>query len=216
MNPDKLFDYLDGKLSSEERSEIESRLSSDLELQRELAVARQIHLGMRETFDPVESARAARGALLSRRIMLVFGALVVCNVVFGIYAIAFLHEREKRASPNQQNQEQLTRALQNAAATALPTPSLDVDEIKIPAMSKDRDALVNKIIGAAAQSGGSAAKNLTNENGTLIFAEIPAGKEKEFRDKLMTLGAPATKPSESSSNANRIIQIRVVEAEKKQ
>ena len=39
-------------------------------------------------------------------------------------------------------------------------------------------------------------------------------KEKEFRERMTRLGAPETKTSESSSNANRIIQIRVVETDK--
>src|SRR6266851_5335432 len=47
MNPDKLFDYLDGKLSETERAALEERLTSDQQLQREIAVARRIHAGMR-------------------------------------------------------------------------------------------------------------------------------------------------------------------------
>src|SRR6266850_1528134 len=47
MNPDKLFDYLEGRLPATERAALEQRLMSDKQLQRELAVARQIHAGMR-------------------------------------------------------------------------------------------------------------------------------------------------------------------------
>ena len=47
MNPDKLFDYLEGRLPAAERAALEERLMSDKQLQRELAVARQIHAGMR-------------------------------------------------------------------------------------------------------------------------------------------------------------------------
>ena len=43
MNPDKLFDYLEGRLSPKERSALEKQLMSDKQLQREFAVARQIH-----------------------------------------------------------------------------------------------------------------------------------------------------------------------------
>ena len=46
MNPDKLFDYLEGRLPATERAALEKRLVSDKQLQRELAVARQIHAGM--------------------------------------------------------------------------------------------------------------------------------------------------------------------------
>src|SRR5205807_2562477 len=118
----------------------------DPELQRELAVARQIHLGMRETFDPIESARVARGAVLGRRIAIIFAALVFCNVLFGIYAITFMGKKQRSTRPNEQNQEQLNQALQSAAAAALPTPNLEVDEIKISATSgTERDSLVVKI-----------------------------------------------------------------------
>src|SRR5207237_4820120 len=47
MNPDKLFDYLDDRLPAAERAALEERLMLDKQLQRELAVARQIHAGMR-------------------------------------------------------------------------------------------------------------------------------------------------------------------------
>src|SRR5205823_9348172 len=46
MNPDKLFDYLDGRLPAAERAELEEQLISDRQLQRELAIARQIYAGM--------------------------------------------------------------------------------------------------------------------------------------------------------------------------
>src|ERR1039457_3694252 len=42
MNPDKLFDYLDGKLSAQERAALEEKLTTDPLLQRELAIAREI------------------------------------------------------------------------------------------------------------------------------------------------------------------------------
>src|SRR5438552_13011624 len=47
MNPDKLFDYLEGRLSATERTALEEQLISDKQLQRELAVALRIHAGMR-------------------------------------------------------------------------------------------------------------------------------------------------------------------------
>ena len=47
MNPDKLFDYLDGRLPGAERAALEQQLISDKQLQRELALAREIHAGMR-------------------------------------------------------------------------------------------------------------------------------------------------------------------------
>src|SRR5438093_10892237 len=46
MNPDKLFDYLEGRLSQGERAALEEQLMSDKQLQRQLAAARQIHGGL--------------------------------------------------------------------------------------------------------------------------------------------------------------------------
>ena len=53
MNPDKLFNYLDGKLSSTEREELEDQLIRDPELQREFAMARNIHQRMSGEFREV-------------------------------------------------------------------------------------------------------------------------------------------------------------------
>src|SRR4026207_1008606 len=47
MDPGKLFRYLEGNLPPAERAALEEQLISDKQLQRELAVARQIHAGMR-------------------------------------------------------------------------------------------------------------------------------------------------------------------------
>src|SRR4051812_2717092 len=72
MNPDKLFDYLDGKLSASERADFEARVISDEQLQRELAVARRIHSGMqgsdsREVIIP-DLATEQRGRKLALRV----------------------------------------------------------------------------------------------------------------------------------------------------
>lgn len=214
MNPDKLFDYLDGNLSTSERAELEARLVSDADLQRELAVARRIHLGIRNLADEIGENDLppidTRGAILGRRIAIIFAVLVFLNVLFGIYAISFMG-RKHPTTPNRRGQEQLTQALQSAAAKALPTPNLDVDEIKVPAKISERDAAASKIITAAEESGGSAAKNLSDENGLLVFAEIPAARENEFRERLAALGAAPSKPGTAPETGNRIIQIRVVE-----
>ena len=43
MNPEKLFDYLEGNLNAEERAQLEAQLASDPQLQRELDIAREMH-----------------------------------------------------------------------------------------------------------------------------------------------------------------------------
>jgi anti-sigma factor RsiW len=214
MNPGKLFDYLDGKLSASERAEVEAQLISDPQLRRELSVARQIHSDIRETAETLETFRAssetARGAVLGRRIAVIFAALVFLNVLFGIYAIGFMGKKRKVSAPNDQGQQQLNHALQQAAAAALPTPNLEVDEIKVTSARAEKDAVAAKVIAAAAECGGSAAKNLNDENGLLVFAEVPASQENNFREKLTALGAAPSK-SDATGSKNKIIQVRIVE-----
>jgi hypothetical protein len=216
MNPDKLFDYLDGKLPARERAHFEQQLASDLQLQRELAIARRIHGSMHDSREVYlqDEIKVNRGAVLGRRVAIAFAVLVFFNVLFGLYAIAFMEKKRRSAPPNQQNRQQLAPASNNTAATALPTPKLDVDEIRLNAPVGQRNAIANKVVAAAAQCGGSAAKNLSDENGVLLFAEIPAAREKEFREILKQLGAAPSKANEATTSGNRIIQIRVVETAK--
>ncbi len=216
MSPDKLFDYLEGKLPANERAELEELLISDPQLRRELNIARRIHSETRDSREVLATldapAASTRGAVLGRRIAIIFGALVFFNVLFGLYAIAFLEKKRHNVRPSENNRQQVVQALENTAAAVMPTPKLDVGEIKVPAPTGQRDVVVNQIIADAAQCGGSAAKNLSNENGTLVFAEIPAARENEFRQKLTKLGAQPSQPEPSSPGEKRIIQIRVVES----
>jgi hypothetical protein len=162
-----------------------------------------------------DDATANRGAILGRRVAIAFAVLVFMNVMFGLYAIGFL-ETKRRARPSgEQNRKEFAQALDKAAAAALPTPTLDVDEIKISAPTKQRDAMANKVIAAAKQSGGSAVKNLSSDNGLLLFAEIPAERVNQFRDALAKLGA--TLPAATSANApggKAILQVRIVDVAK--
>src|ERR1700716_3587476 len=98
MNPDKLFDYLEGKVSPHERAELEERLIADPQLRRELTVARQIHADGRDSREVpgfAEPMLEERGAVLGRRFATAFAVLVFANVVFGIYAIAFMKTKER-------------------------------------------------------------------------------------------------------------------------
>src|SRR5207253_8928449 len=94
MNPDKLFDYLDDRLPAAERAALEERLMLDKQLQRELAVARQIHAGMRG--DSREVLLAARpdvteqGRKIALRVGAAFIVLMAVNFVIGLWLIAML------------------------------------------------------------------------------------------------------------------------------
>ena len=214
MNPDKLFDYLDGKLSPEQREKLEDQLIKDPELQQQFAVARKIHERMsgnvREVILDEPPPGADRGRKMVKRVTIVFIALVFLNTVIGLIAIGMIHNKrhqEKIAADH--NQQDLTLAAQRAAATALPPPTL-VDEIKIATPAKEQDAMVEKVIAAATGANGSAAKNLTNENGTLVFAEIPVDRLRQFNEELTKLGATLpTSASPTPGPGNVILQIRI-------
>jgi hypothetical protein len=213
MNPDRLFDYLDGKLSPSERAELEEQLVSDQDLQRELRVARQIHASMRDSREILssleESSSTNRGAVLGRRIAVAFAVLVFANVLFGIYAIFFMEKKRQSGSSRDRNRQEMQQALIKSAATALPTPSLDVDEIKLITPAPAQNALADQVIAAAVHSGGSAAKNLSDERGILLFAEVPTARLGEFRNSLAKLGAILPSSNNSPSGEKAIVQVRI-------
>ena len=100
MNPDKLFDYLEGNLPPAERAALEEQLISDKQLQRELAVARQIHANMRgdsrevlllPTQDVTEQGRK-----MALRVGAAFIVLMAVNVGIGLWLIA----RHETKNPN--------------------------------------------------------------------------------------------------------------------
>src|SRR5256714_4962546 len=137
MNPDKLFDYLDGRLSAAERAALEEQLISDRQLQRALAVARQIHLGMqgdsREVLLPAELDVSARGRKMALRVGAAFIVLMGVNVGIGLWLIA----RHEAKNPNHellenQMRQQIAKSLERAAATFTPAPNaLGVTEITV-------------------------------------------------------------------------------------
>src|SRR5437867_9620929 len=101
MNPDKLFDYLDGRLLPTERAALEKRLMSDKQLQRELVVARQIHAEMhgdsREVVLPLPEDVSEQGRKMAIRIGAAFMVLMFVNVGIGLWFI-FRHRSEEHTS----------------------------------------------------------------------------------------------------------------------
>jgi anti-sigma factor RsiW len=223
MNPDKLFDYLDGRLSAAERAALEERLISDRQLQRELAVARQIHLGTqgdsREVLLPTEVDVSARGRKMALRVGAAFIVLMGVNVGVGLWLIA-RHETKNpnRALLETQMRQQITKALEHAATTLTPAP-FAVGEITIPTPPGRLDAVANEVVTIAGQLGGSATKGLPDKNRLSVLVDLPSNHETGFRAAIASIAgstqiSPAPSPDESatSSSEKKSFVVQIVEA----
>jgi hypothetical protein len=187
MNPDKLFDYLEGRLPASERAAFEERLISDKQLQRELAVARQIHAGMRgdsrEVLLAPRSEVTERGRKMALRVGAAFIVLMAVNVGFGLWLIA----RHETKNPNRtlleaQMREQIAKSIERAAATFTPAPNvLGVSEITIPAATGKVAAVADEVVTIASRFGGSATKGLQDRNRLSVLVDVPSNREQEFR-----------------------------------
>jgi hypothetical protein len=219
MNPEKLFAYLDGELPPSERAEIERRLSSEVQLQREMAIAREIHLrargSAREAIFQDEAAMAERGRKMALRVGAAFVALIALNVLLGIFIIA----RHESSNPNrklleQQMREQLSKSLGQAAATVLTPPPLDVSDITVPVAKGQMDTVADRVVGTAQRLGGTATKELPEKGRLGILVDVPASREGEFRAAVATLTggipkspAPNESPAELSKTKSFVVQI---------
>jgi anti-sigma factor RsiW len=225
MNPDKLFDYLDGKLSAAERAELEQRLISDQKLQRDLAVTRRIHAGMRgdsrEIFPPDEAEVSERGRKLARRVGVAFIILMALNVGAGLWLIA-RHETKKtnRQLLEGQMRQQLAKSIEQAAAAALTPAPLGVSEITIAAAPGRLEAVANEVVVIAQRLGGSATKGIPEQHHLGLLIDLPANRETEFRAAIsaITGGAPsATSPfpkeTATPSNEKKSFAVQVVESQ---
>jgi anti-sigma factor RsiW len=202
MNPDKLFDYLDGKLTARERAELEQRLTSDQQLQRELAVARQIHASMRgpatagrEVLLPAEANGSERGRRMARRVGVAFIILMAANVGVGLWLIA----RHETKNPNRelleaQMRQHLAKSLEQAAAAVLTPAPLGVSEITITAAPGRLDAVANEVVAVTQQLGGSATKGIPEQHRLGLLVDLSANREMEFRAAISTIigGAPSS------------------------
>jgi hypothetical protein len=196
MNPDKLFDYLDGRLPAPERAALEKQLISDRQLQRELAVARQIQTGMhgdsREVLLPSETDASARGRKLALRVGAAFVILMGVNVGVGLWLIA----RNETKNPNRalletQMRQQITKALEHAATTLTPAP-LGVSQITIAATTGRLNAVADEIVTIVGQLGGSATKGLPDQHRLSVLVDLPGNHESEFRAALASIAGGAT------------------------
>jgi hypothetical protein len=224
MNPEKLFDYLEGILPEQEQAELERKLATDPQLRRELAIAREMHRrsrGSREVLGESDELEipAAPNSKLGGRLMAAFALLVLVNV---LVAIAFIIGRKKPENPADLRarelaiRQQLTASLQKTAETAMPAPTLVADEIRLFAAAGDHETLANNVVLLAKQCGGSAAKAPPDDTGITVVADIPTGREDEFRQAIAPLASTEfsspTPRAEKSVPRDRInIYVRITQ-----
>lgn len=219
MSPNKLFDYLDGKLPAKEREELEAQMANDSSLLRQLAMARKLREAMPasgEVIGSVEEGSVSdrRGAILTKRVGLAFIVLVFLNVFIGLW---FIFQKEKPSSKARDAamRQQVEQSLEKAAAVAMPTPNIEADEIKIIAPKEQEQAVADKVIAEATAAGGSGAKALSDERGVVVLIDIPINREFDFRQALVPLGAPmpvASKVKMLQPNERHFLQVRVTSA----
>jgi anti-sigma factor RsiW len=195
MNPDKLFDYLDGKLPDHERQALEARLMSDANARREFDVARRIHASMRENqsdrpeiLSEMSEETAARGRRMARQVGLAFIVLVAMNVLLGLVYIAH-HESKNpnRQLLNEQAREDLRQSLEKAAAATLTPPPLGVSELRITTERGQSEAVADEMVRAAQKFLGSATKGVPDDGRIEVLAEIPPNHAADFKNSLALL-----------------------------
>jgi len=206
MNPDKLFDYLEGRLSPKERNALEDQLISDKQLQREFAVARQIHAGMRgdshEVVIPAQPDVSPQGRSMAIRIGVAFMVLMLVNVGIGLYFI-FRHESKNPNRPllEAQMREQIAKSIERAA-TLTPSPNaLGVSELTIPVEKGKLDAVADKVVAIVSRLGGSATKGVPDARRVRILVDLPATRESEFRAAVASIEGGASPGSYASAEA---------------
>ena len=217
MSPEKLFDYLEGKFTAEETQAFERQLSTDSQLQRELAIAREMHRrarGSREVLGEREDPEIPLPARpLGRRLVTAFAALVLLNVFVGI---AFIIGRKNGTGEIRAREaatrKQLESSLQKPAESSLPLPKIG-DEISLPAVTADRDRVADSVIVLAEQAGGSAVKAPPDSTGINVVVDLPANRADDFRRSLIPLAPPDYSPAPSAPSTSpgqrMILQVRI-------
>lgn len=194
MNPDKLFDYLDGKLPDHERKAVEERLMSDPTARREFDIARRIHSSMRENeserpeiLGEMSEETAARGRRLARQVGLAFTVLVAMNVLLGLVYIAH-HETKNpnRQLLDEQAREHLRKSLENAAATLTPPP-LGFGGLQLTTEAGQSSAVADEIVRAAEKFQGSASRAALDNGRIDVLVEVPGKTAPDFKNALPLL-----------------------------
>jgi anti-sigma factor RsiW len=227
MNPDKLFDYLDGKLSPADRAQLEEKLMSDEQLRKHFGIAREIHRGggaSREVTVPIDDPAAIeRSGRMGRRILAAAAVLVFLNVAIGLGVITWKNKKPAKPTREAEIRQQLEASLGAAAQNAMPPPSFMEGELALTAPRAEWNRIADRIVEAASAFGGSAAKGLAEDDAVTVMVDIPSERDAEFRRALtsavtispMPAVAPGVRndqPVASESGERTIIRVRVAEA----
>jgi hypothetical protein len=215
MTPEKFFDYLEGKLAPAEKERLERALIADPELQRQFATAREIHRGLeRWPNEETDSSATRRAGTRGRQVAAAFAVLVGVNVFIGLFFIFRANQpsEQVRQAREASLRHQLESAVEKAAASAFPPPTIGIDRIEIAAPRAKQDEIAASIIEAANSAGGSGTKALPHDNALSVLVIIPAARELEFRDTLTTFGASLSKPTGAApaSSPNDTIRFEIV------
>jgi hypothetical protein len=205
MKPDKLFDYLDGRLPAAERAELEKQLMANKQLQREFAVARQIHAGMRgdsqEVVLPAMEQSSLQGRNMAIRIGVAFMVLIFVNVAIGLWFI-FRHESTNPNRPllEAQMREQIARSIERAATLTPPPNALGVSKITIRTDKGKLDAIADRVVTIASDLAGSATKGVPDAGHVSILVDVPSNREAEFRALVLSLQGSGSPDSSGATN----------------
>ena len=224
MNPDKLFDYLDGRLSAAERDALEQRLVSNEQLQRELAMARRIHAGMRGNSQEVllesDMEMSERGRKLARRIGVAFIILMAANVGVGLWFIAH-HESKNpnRGLLESQMRQQLANSLEHAAGTELGSGRIGVTDLRVVAPPGQLERVADQVVDLAQRVGGAATKGIAEAHRVGVLVDVPRMREAEFRAQLGTisaapLSADVTGGSSASTSGKKSFAVEIIDKPK--
>ena len=223
MKPEKFFDYLEGNLPAAERAVLEERLATDPQLQRELAIAHEMHTrsrGSREVLGEGASLEVPPpSGKLGRRLVAAFAFLVVVNVLVGLAFIIGKNGGENPADRRARElamRQQLMASLQKTAESALPPPAL-ANEVFLFAPANEHEAMANNVVMLAAQCGGSALKAPPDDEGITVLADLPASREDEFRSALAPLAqaefsSPAPRKETPAAEQRINIYVRITQA----
>ncbi len=217
MSPEKLFDYLEGKFSAEQRAAFETELAGNPQLQRELVIAREMHQrsrGSREILGDQDPDIPLPSKALGRKLLTAFAALVLLNVIVGVvFIIGNKKGTGELRAREEATRKQLAESLQRTAESSLPLPTIG-NEIHLPTAPADVARVADGVIALAQQAGGSAAKAPPDEKGISVVVDLPSNRADEFRSSLRPLApvnySPAPEPS-PAPDRRTILQVRIGE-----